>query len=132
MKQFSLLWGYGLFRIIVGFILFIHGSQKLFGIVGGTAQDFGTLMWFVGLGELLVGLSLALGILVRIGALGGLIIMTGAIYRVHMSIFTEFDITGAGNGRVLLMFFALLMFAAHGAQALYLERVITKKKTELV
>src|SRR5882762_742060 len=71
-------------RIVVGFLLFGHGTQKLFGWFGGkgfsaTAQAMGSYMrlrparpWtlLAGLGEAGGGLLLALGLLSPVGALG--------------------------------------------------------------
>ena len=92
--------GYGLtvLRIFVGIIFAAHGSQKLFGWVGGgglagTAQWMesiglapGTLMALLSGGtEFFAGLALIIGLLVRPAALGLAFVSLVAIFSVHIS-----------------------------------------------
>ena len=49
---------YVLFRIIVGLLFFQHGLQKIFGLLGGTAANPFTQMWFAGVIELVVGAAI--------------------------------------------------------------------------
>lgn len=87
----------GLFilRIVLGVTFFAHGSQKLFGWFGGYGLE-ATLGFFsnggipVVLGiaaiaaEFLGGLGLIFGLLTRISALGIMIVMLVAIFKVHL------------------------------------------------
>jgi putative oxidoreductase len=83
-------------RLVVGFILFGHGAQKLFGWFGGhglkgTAGWLGSIgmqpanFWafMAGLSEGAGGLLLALGFLSPIGSLGIIAAMVTAILKVH-------------------------------------------------
>ena len=92
--------GFGLtvLRIFVGIIFAAHGSQKLFGWLGGgglagTAQWMesiglapGTLMALLSGGtEFFAGLALIIGLLARPAALGLTIVSLVAIFSVHIS-----------------------------------------------
>jgi putative oxidoreductase len=82
-------------RLVVGFVMFAHGSQKVLGWFGGTTL-FVTLNMFtekmhmplplailVIAAEFLGGLGLILGFLTRIAAFGVACDMIGAIALVH-------------------------------------------------
>ena len=85
--------GYNLLRITAGGFLLPHGLEKFtnwgvnphavefFQIVGVTPPQ----LWvaIAGLAELIVGISLFLGLFTRAAALGGLAIMILAIYALH-------------------------------------------------
>lgn len=92
----SIDWGLLILRVVVGLILFGHGSQKLFGWFGGhglkgTSGWLGSIglqpanVWAVlaGLCEAGGGLLLALGFLNPIGSLGIIAAMLTAIAKVH-------------------------------------------------
>jgi putative oxidoreductase len=85
-----------LLRVVCGLTLAAHGSQKLFGWFGGSGfakQREGmakqgykpALLWafFVVLGEVGGGLSLAFGLLTPLGAAGIVGSMVMAIFKVH-------------------------------------------------
>ena len=82
-------------RLTLGIVMFPHGAQKLLGWFGG-AGFAGTLKGMTGMGlpaalviliiavELLGSLSLILGFLGRLSALGFIGLMLGAIFMVHL------------------------------------------------
>jgi putative oxidoreductase len=79
-----------LVRAIVGVIFAMHGSQKLLGTFGGpglaqTVENFGggPLGYLVTIGEFFGGLGLIVGLLTRFSAASLIVIMIGAIVRVH-------------------------------------------------
>jgi len=81
-------WALLIARIIVGFVFFLHGSQKLFGAFGGpglsgVVQMMGPLGYFVTIGEFFGGLGLIVGFLSRFSAAAIIVIMLGAIGMVH-------------------------------------------------
>ncbi len=94
-------------RIGLGLIFLAHGSQKLFGWLGGkglvgTADFFALkvgltpgIFWatLAGIGEFGGGLLLFLGLFTRLGALSIAIVMLVAIFKVHWGAF--FMPTGA-------------------------------------
>ncbi|HEV7504629.1 MAG TPA: DoxX family protein [Thermoanaerobaculia bacterium] len=82
-------------RLVLGVVMFPHGAQKLLGWFGG--QGFSaTLKGMTGMGlpaavvilviavEFLGSLSLILGFLGRVSALGYIGLMLGAIFLVHL------------------------------------------------
>jgi putative oxidoreductase len=76
-------------RLAVGVIFAAHGSQKLFGAFEGmglekTIEMIGSpLGYFVVVGEFFGGLGLIVGFLTRFSAASLIVIMLGAIVRVH-------------------------------------------------
>lgn len=90
-----------LLRIIVGVIFAAHGSQKLFGAFGGggladTVEQMGggVVPYLVVIGEFFGGVGLILGFLTRFSAASLIVIMIGAIVKVHFK--NGFFSTGGG------------------------------------
>src|SRR3990172_6032337 len=90
----SWLWGIAIVRVVLGVIFFAHGAQKVLGWYGGRGLK-ATTGYFTSLGmplpiaylvcffEFLGGIGLILGLLTRLSALGIIIVMIGAIVKVH-------------------------------------------------
>lgn len=90
--------GEPLIRIAAGVLLMPHGAQKLFGAFGGGGIS-GTAAFLsqigiepalpaaivLGLAEFLGGLLLALGLLTRPAALAVVVVMTVAVFQVHLA-----------------------------------------------
>ncbi len=86
---------YFLARVFLGIVIFPHGLQKTLGMFGGYGLS-GTVDFFTGMGmplivaylivigESLGSLGLIVGFLGRVGAFGITLIMTGAIFMVHI------------------------------------------------
>jgi putative oxidoreductase len=76
-------------RVAAGVIFMAHGSQKLFGTFDGpglerTVQMLGSpLGYLVAIGEFFGGVGLVFGFLSRFSALALIVIMVGAIVKVH-------------------------------------------------
>jgi putative oxidoreductase len=76
-------------RIAAGVIFIAHGSQKLLGAFGGdgletTVLKFGSpLGYLVAIGEFFGGVGLVFGLLSRFSAAALIVIMIGAIVKVH-------------------------------------------------
>lgn len=75
-------------RIAVGVIFMAHGSQKLFGAFGGKGLDalvdaMGPIGYLVAIGEFFGGFGLVVGFLSRFSAASLIVIMIGAIVKVH-------------------------------------------------
>ncbi len=119
---------YVIFRVIVGLLFAMHGMQKL-GLFGGDAKT--GLFLVVGIGELLVGLAILLGFLVRHAAVGGVIIMVGAQIMAHIfpggvykSIFPLFN----GGEASMLFLVSFLVIFAMGPGTFSLEKALFKKE----
>ncbi|MBI3830204.1 MAG: DoxX family protein [Planctomycetes bacterium] len=75
-------------RVVVGVIFAIHGSQKLFGAFDGPGlekivQMMGPIGYLVTIGEFFGGLGLIVGFLTRFSSASIIVIMIGAIVKVH-------------------------------------------------
>lgn len=120
---------YVIFRIGIGLLFFMLGIQKLFGLWGmpGGAASFGSLIWFAGAGEFLIGLSLITGVLVRLASFFGVIEMIVAYYLGHVS-------TGGWNPTVnmgmpaLVFGLAFIATLAYGAKKASLEQKVFGKE----
>jgi len=120
---------YVLFRIGIGALFFMYGVQKLFGLWGmpGGPAPFGTLVWYAGMGEFLIGLAVIVGVLTRLAALFGVIEMLVAYYMGHVSVGGW---NPAVNQGVPALIFALAFVAilAYGARKASLEHAIKGKE----
>jgi putative oxidoreductase len=79
-------------RVVVGVIFAAHGAQKLFGVWGGPGIEafvqappngMGVLGYPVAIGEFFGGIGLIFGFLSRFSAAALIVIMIGAIVKVH-------------------------------------------------
>jgi putative oxidoreductase len=84
-------------RLALGIIFFAHGAQKLLGLFGGPGMSNSIQFFEQSLGippflaviaivtEFFGGIALIIGLLTRIAAIGLVIDMLVAIYKVHLS-----------------------------------------------
>src|SRR3989344_1184643 len=121
---------YSLFRIGIGALFFMYGVQKLFGIWGmpGGAAPFGTLVWFAGAGEFLIGLSLITGVLVRLASAFGVIEMLVAYYLGHVAPGGIWNPTMNMGMPALLYLLMFLVTFAYGARKASLEKTVFGKE----
>jgi len=120
-------------RVTLGVIFFAHGAQKVLGWFGGPGWN-GTIEAFakqgmpapmtvlVMIAEFFGGLGVLVGCLTRIAAFGPAIVMTGAIFLVHLKngfFLNWFLVPGKGHGiECNLAYLAMavaLMLAGPGA-----------------
>ncbi|HIH42977.1 TPA: DoxX family protein [Candidatus Woesearchaeota archaeon] len=114
---------YVVFRIGIGALFFLLGFQKIFGLWGmpGGPAVFGTLIWFAGVFELMIGSALVFGVLTRLASFFGVIMMAVAYYLGHVSV-------GGWNPAVnmgiaaLIFGLAFLVTFAFGAKKASLEK----------
>lgn len=120
---------YVIFRIGIGALFFMYGAQKLFGLWGmpGGPAAFGTLVWYAGLGEFLIGLALISGVLTRLASLFGVIEMLVAYFIGHVSVGGLNPAVNQGAPALLFMF-AFLVTLAYGARKVSLEQVVFRKE----
>lgn len=121
------LWSPLILRVVVGAVMFGHGSQKLFGWFDGngfqaTVTGFNAMglqpgeLWagLAGVGETLGGILLILGLLTRVAALNVVVIMAVAIFTAHSSAF----FLPAGMEYALTLLAASLVLLETGGGAL--------------
>jgi len=120
-------------RLVVGIIFMAHGSQKLFGLFGGhglaaTVQMMGPLGYLVSIGEFFGGLGLVLGVLTRFSAFWLIVIMLGAIFKVHLKNgFFLGDKPGIEYTLALIGLLLIPLIAGPGAYALM--RILPRQHT---
>jgi putative oxidoreductase len=102
-----------LLRTVAGFLFLQHGAQKMFGLLGGDAQEVFSLMWFVGTLELFGGFAILIGLYTRPVAflLSGL--MAVAYFWRHMPL-GFWPIENRGELAMLYCFVFFFLFAIGG------------------
>lgn len=119
---------YFLFRVLVGGMFFMHGAQKLLGWFGGPGGvQLATTMGVAGLVELVGGLAILLGFFSRLAALGGALVMLGALFTVHFPMSWN-PLLNKGEA-ALLNLAAFLVIMAMGNGKWSLEKNMLKKET---
>ncbi|MBF9521024.1 phosphoribosylaminoimidazolecarboxamide formyltransferase [Mycobacteroides chelonae] len=115
------------FRIVVGFLFFLHGASHLFGWpLASYLQPVGTLPWWAGIIEFLGGAAIILGLGTRIAAFVSSGAMAVAYFTYHQPE-GLLPIQNNGEGAALYSWiFLLLVFTGGGS--LSLDRFITRAK----
>ncbi len=116
---------YSTFRILLGLFFFMYGLKNFFGIWGTIPVTF-SLGWFAGAGQLLIGLGLVTGVLVRPASFFGIIEMLVAFY-VHTKTGNWNPITNNG-GAALTFVIAFIATLAYGAKTWSLEKKVFGKE----
>ena len=129
-------------RLFLGFVFFLHGSQKMLGWFGGYGFS-GTMHFFTGMmhipaffaflaiaAEFFGGIGLIIGFLSRIAAFGIMIEMLVAVAMIHrhFGVFINWTGTQKGEGYEfhLLVFAICIAIIVRGAGALSVDRALTK------
>ena len=120
---------YAVFRIGIGVLFFMFGVMKLFGLWGmpGGAAIFGTLIWFAGLAEFLIGLALITGVLTRLASFFGVIEMLVA-YTIGHALPNGLNPLINQGAPALLFMLAFLVTLAYGARKASLEQAVFGKE----
>ena len=76
-------------RLALGLVFMVHGSQLVFGAFGGPglagfAKMLGPIGYLVAIGQFFGGLGIVVGLLSRFSAAALIVIMLGAIVKVHL------------------------------------------------
>ncbi len=118
---------YFIFRVLVGFLFFQHGAQKLFGWFGaqGTVPLF-TLFGLAGLIELVGGLLILIGLFTKIVASITALEMLVAYFMAHAS---KGLIPIINGGELSLLYLAaFLVIVRYGGKVWAVENILIKKK----
>ncbi|HSD66141.1 MAG TPA: DoxX family protein [Vicinamibacteria bacterium] len=133
-------WSTFVVRVTLGVIFFAHGAQKVLGWFGGNGLA-ATTKYFVSTGiplpvaylvsffEFLGGIGLVLGLLTRPAALAVIVVMVGAIAKVHWQhgFFLNWSLTpGKGHGYEANLAFIAMALACliAGGGALSADRLL--------
>jgi uncharacterized membrane protein YphA (DoxX/SURF4 family) len=89
-------------------------------------MPLGSFIWSIGLFEALIGLGIMLGLLTRLAAASGIIIMIGAWFTAHTPAgWNPF----ANGGELALLYLAtFIVILIHGSGKFGIEHIIRKKE----
>lgn len=120
---------YVIFRIGIGALFFMFGVMKLFGLWGmpGGPAAFGTLVWYAGAAEFLIGLALISGVLTRLASFFGVIEMLVA-YLIGHALPNGWNPAVNQGVPALLFMLAFLVILAYGARKASLEQAVFGKE----
>ena len=118
---------YFAFRVLIGFLFFQHGGQKLFGLFGGKAVALFSLMGLAGVIEFFGGIAIAFGFFTRLVALLAGIEMIYAYSMVHAP-HGLMPIVNKGE-LALLYLSGFLVLIAYGAKKWSIDRALFKKES---
>jgi putative oxidoreductase len=117
---------YFAFRVLIGFLFFQHGAQKLFGLFGGKSVTLFSLMGLAGVIEFFGGIAIALGLLTRLFAVFTGMEMVFAYLMVHVS---NGWMPIVNKGELALLYLSgFLVLIAYGAKKWSVERALLKKE----
>jgi putative oxidoreductase len=117
---------YAALRIVAGFLFALHGAQKLFGVLGGTAQPLVSQMGLAGIIEFGGGLLIAIGLFTGWAAFIASGEMAAAYFLVHAPR-GFWPILNDGELAALYCFLFLYM-AARGGGPLSLDRALGRTR----
>lgn len=119
---------YAIFRIMVGLLFAMHGTQKILGFPPGDrpAPAAGTLPWFSGVIELVCGLLVTVGLLGSLAAFIASGEMAVAYFKAHAGNGGFFPIQNGGEMAVLYCF-VFLFIAAYGSGIWSLDSIFFKR-----
>lgn len=117
---------YFVFRLLVGLLFAPHGAMKVLGMFGGTAAPAFSLMWFVGMFELIGGIAVVFGLYTRLAAVGGALLMLIAYFKAHAA---QGLMPIVNRGELAVLYFAaFLVLAVWGAGKWSLEKALLGKE----
>ena len=121
------MWAPLFLRLALGAVFIIHGADKLFGGMAGTAQFFTGLgipmplvsAWVVAIVEFFGGIALVLGLFTRYASLLLTVDMLVALFLVHFS--KDFKINAGGYEFVLVLLAGCLALTLRGSGKLAVD-----------
>ncbi|MBI5354950.1 MAG: DoxX family protein [Candidatus Aenigmarchaeota archaeon] len=121
---------YVVFRSAIGVLFFMLGLQKIFGLWGmpGGPAVFGTLIWFAGVFEFMIGSSMIFGVLTRLASFFGVIMMAVAYYLGHVSTSGSWNPMVNFGMPAIAFGLAFIITLIHGAKKASLERKFLGKE----
>lgn len=115
-----------LLRVVVGFLFIPHGAQKLFGVLGREAVEFGTLPWIAGTIEFFGGILILIGFQTRWTAFLCSGLMAFAYWMAHG---TEAFWPIVNRGELAMLYcFVFLYIWAHGGGDFSVDGMLRKKR----
>jgi len=123
-------WVHAALRVFAGAVYLQHGTQKLFGALGGHVATVGTLSWTGGIIETVAGTLIIAGLFTRVAAFIAAGEMAVAYFKFHAPR-GFWPVMNHGETPVLLCFIFLYL-AATGAGPLSLDYLRTRHRARPV
>lgn len=125
---------YAILRIIAGFLLFWHGTQKLFGFPPPKqAMALNGMLTAAGVIELVCGLLIIVGLFAGFAAFIASGMLAVAYFMVHApNGFLPIEEGGNGGERAVIYCFVFLYIAARGSGLISLDALINRGKVRAV
>lgn len=123
---------YALLRIVIGFLLALHGAQKLFGFPPPEkAGQLNALTTIAGVIELFGGLMILFGLFASVAAFLASGLFAVAYFMVHApGGFSPIEEGGNKGERAVIYCFVLLYVAARGSGALSVDSLIRGNRAQ--
>ena len=125
---------YAILRIVIGFLLTLHGAQKLFGFPPPEkAGQLNALLTVAGVVELVGGLMILFGLFAGFAAFIASGLFAVAYFMVHApGGFSPIEEGGNKGERAVIYCFILLYIAARGSGVWSVDSLIRRNKPETV
>ena len=121
---------YALLRFMAGAMMSFHGMQKVFGLFGVEAKEFGSQMWIGGVLELALGVLVALGLFTSLAAF----ILSGTMAVAYFQFHWKFQLDESflpiiNKGELAALYcFVFLFLSTRGNGIMSVGRQREKKK----
>jgi putative oxidoreductase len=116
---------YALMRVVFGFLFFLFGLQKLFGILGGTVMPLTSMLGAAGVIETVCGFLIMVGLFTKYAAFIASGEMAAAYFIAHVPQ-TLLPLVNMGE-RATLFCFAFLYIATRGPGICSIDGLMRKK-----
>jgi len=117
---------YALFRIVFGFLFFLFGLQKMFGILGGQQAALMSLQGAAGVIETVCGFLIMVGFFTKYAAFLASGEMAVAYFYIHVNLMGITPLVNMGE-RSTMFCFAFLYIATRGAGIWSVDSAMRKK-----
>ena len=115
---------YALFRIVFGFLFFLFGLQKLFGILGGQVMPLGSMLGAAGVIETVCGFLIMVGLFTKYAAFLASGEMAAAYFIAHVPQ-SVLPLVNMGE-RATMFCFAFLYMASRGSGSWSIDSLMRK------
>jgi putative oxidoreductase len=116
---------YALMRVVFGFLFFLFGLQKMFGILGGTVMPLGSMLGAAGVIETVCGFLIMVGLFTKYAAFLASGEMAAAYFIAHLPQ-SPLPLVNMGE-RATMFCFAFLYIATRGAGIWSIDSLMRRK-----
>ena len=116
---------YALMRVVFGFLFFLFGLQKMFGILGGTVMPLGSMLGAAGVIETVCGFLIMMGLFTKYAAFLASGEMAAAYFIAHVPQ-SPLPLVNMGE-RATMFCFAFLYTATRGAGIWSIDSLMRRK-----